>query len=126
MKEGARDVTIIPGLTKKNRPTNILRIVTDRFKINDIIEKIFLETGTAGIRIQELKRIILKRDIITISMSLKSMNFDIRVKIIRDSDDRIINAKPEFEDLKKISELTGFPLREVKDQAIYQVLIKFN
>jgi uncharacterized protein (DUF111 family) len=59
-------------------------------------------------------------------MSLKSMNFDIRVKIIRDSDDRIINAKPEFEDLKKISELTGFPLREVKDQAIYQVLIKFN
>lgn len=126
MKEGAKDVTILPGITKKNRPTNVIRIITDKFKVNDMIEKLYLESGTAGIRIQEIKRLILTRDIITIPIHLQSRTFDIRVKIIKDSNDKIINVKPEFEDLKKISDLTGIPLREVKDQTIYQVLLKIN
>lgn len=126
MKEGAKDVTILPGITKKNRPTNVVRIITDKSKLNEMIEKLYLESGTAGIRIQEVKRIVLNRNIITISISLRNNTFDIRVKLIKDSDGKIINVKPEFADLKKISEATGFPLRDVMDQAIYQVLLKFN
>jgi uncharacterized protein (DUF111 family) len=45
MKEGAKDVTVIPGITKKNRPVHILRIITDRLKINDIAEKIYIESA---------------------------------------------------------------------------------
>ncbi|MDX1371779.1 MAG: nickel pincer cofactor biosynthesis protein LarC [Nitrososphaeraceae archaeon] len=126
MKEGAKDVTILPGITKKNRPTNVIRIITDKSKLNEMIEKLFLESGTAGIRIQEVKRIVLNRNIITISISLRNSTFDIRVKLTKDSNGKIINVKPEFTDLKKISEATGFPLRDVMDQAIYQVLLKFN
>ena len=126
MKEGAKDVTILPGITKKNRPTNVIRIITDKSKLNEMIEKLFLESGTAGIRIQEVKRIVLNRNIITISISLRNSTFDIRVKLTKDSNGKIINVKPEFSDLKKISEATGFPLRDVMDQAIYQVLLKFN
>ncbi|MDR4510613.1 MAG: nickel pincer cofactor biosynthesis protein LarC [Nitrososphaeraceae archaeon] len=126
MKEGAKDVTILPGITKKNRPTNVVRIITDKSKMNEMIEKLYLESGTAGIRIQEVKRVVLNRDIITISISLRNNRFDIRVKLSKDSNGKIINVKPEFEDLKKISETTGLPLRDVMDQAIYQVLLKFN
>jgi uncharacterized protein (TIGR00299 family) protein len=126
MKEGAKDVTILPGITKKNRPTNVIRVITDKSKLNEMIEKLYLESGTAGIRIQEVKRIVLNRNIITISISLRNSTFDIRVKLTKDSNGKIINVKPEFTDLKKISEATGFPLRDVMDQAIYQVLLKFN
>ena len=60
MKEGARDVTIIPGITKKNRPVNIIRVLSDLTKNDTIVERLFKETGTSGIRINEINRISLR------------------------------------------------------------------
>ena len=126
MKEGAKDVTVIPGITKKNRPVHILRIITDRLKINDIAEKIYIESGTSGIRIQDMNRIALFRNIITMPISVKNKTYNVRVKIVKDPYNKIINVKPEYDDLKKIAEASGMSLRKVMNYAICQTMSKFD
>ena len=42
----------------------------------------------------------------------------IQVKVAKNSSGNIIRIKPEFEDLKKLSEKTKKPLRELMDLAV--------
>lgn len=126
MKEGARDVTIIPGITKKNRPVNIIRILSDIVKIDILIDKLFKETGTSGIRINEINRITLERNIIIIEVAINYSKYDIRVKITRDSSNNIINIKPEFNDLKKIAEIEESSLKAIQELVMFQIFKKFK
>ncbi|MDW3605042.1 MAG: nickel pincer cofactor biosynthesis protein LarC [Nitrososphaeraceae archaeon] len=126
MKEGARDVTIIPGITKKNRPVNIIRILSDIVKIDILIDKLFKETGTSGIRINEINRITLERNIIIIEVTINYSKYDIRVKITRDSSNNIINIKPEFNDLKKIAEIEESSLKAIQELVMFQIFKKFK
>jgi len=126
MKEGARDVTIIPGITKKNRPVNIIRILSDIVKTDILIDKLFKETGTSGIRINEINRITLKRNIIIIEVAINYSKYDIRVKITRDSSNNIINIKPEFNDLKKIAEVEECSLKAIQELVMFQIFKKFK
>lgn len=126
MKEGARDVTIIPGITKKNRPVNIIRILSDIVKTDILIDKLFKETGTSGIRINEINRITLKRNIIIIEVAINYSKYDIRVKITRDSSNNIINIKPEFNDLKKIAEIEESSLKAIRELVMFQIYKKFK
>ena len=126
MKEGARDVTIIPGITKKNRPVNIIRILSDIVKTDILIDKLFKETGTSGIRINEINRITLERNIIIIEVAINYSKYDIRVKITRDSSNNIINIKPEFNDLKKIAEIEESSLKAIQELVMFQIFKKFK
>ena len=126
MKEGARDVTIIPGITKKNRPVNIIRILSDIVKTDILIDKLFKETGTSGIRINEINRITLKRNIIIIEVAINYSKYEIRVKITRDSSNNIINIKPEFNDLKKIAEIEKSSLKAIQELVMFQIFKKFK
>ena len=126
MKEGARDVTIVPGITKKNRPVNIIRILSDIVKTDILIDKLFKETGTSGIRINEINRITLKRNIIIIEVAINYSKYDIRVKITRDSSNNIINIKPEFNDLKKIAEIEESSLKAIQELVMFQIFKKFK
>ena len=126
MKEGALDVTIIPGITKKNRPVNIIRILSDIVKNDILIDKLFKETGTSGIRINEINRITLKRNIIIIEVAINYSKYDIRVKITRDSSNNIINIKPEFNDLKKIAEIEECSLKAIRELVMFQIFKKFK
>ena len=126
MKEGARDVTIVPGITKKNRPVNIIRILSDIVKTDNLIDKLFKETGTSGIRINEINRITLERNIIIIEVAINYSKYDIRVKITRDSSNNIINIKPEFNDLKKIAEIEESSLKAIQELVMFQIFKKFK
>jgi pyridinium-3,5-bisthiocarboxylic acid mononucleotide nickel chelatase len=126
MKEGARDVTIIPGITKKNRPVNIIRILSDIVKTDILIDKLFKETGTSGIRINEINRLTLERNIIIIEVAINYSKYDIRVKITRDSSNNIINIKPEFNDLKKIAEIEESSLKAIQELVMFQIFKKFK
>lgn len=126
MKEGARDVTVIPGITKKNRPVNIIRILSDIVKTDILIDKLFKETGTSGIRINEINRITLERNIIIIEVAINDSRYDIRVKITRDSSNNIINIKPEFNDLKKIAEIEESSLKAIQELVMFQIFKKFK
>ena len=126
MKEGALDVTIVPGITKKNRPVNIIRILSDIVKTDILIDKLFKETGTSGIRINEINRIALERNIIIIEVAINYSKYDIRVKITRDSSNNIINIKPEFNDLKKIAEIEESSLKAIQELVMFQIFKKFK
>ena len=126
MNEGARDVTVIPGITKKNRPVNIIRVLSDNYKREILIERLFKETGTSGIRINEFNRITLERNIIIMQVIVNDSEYNIKVKITKDSSNNIINIKPEFDDLKKISILENSSLKTIQEMVMYQIYKKFK
>ena len=126
MREGARDVTIIPGITKKNRPVNIIRVLSDIVKTDSLIDKLFKETGTSGIRINEINRITLERNIIIIQVTINHSKYDVKVKITKDSSNNIINIKPEFNDLKNIANNEGSSLKAIQELVMFQIFKKFK
>ena len=118
-----KDVTVIPGLSKKNRPNYIVKVICDHTQLNSVLDLLFSETGTMGVRLQEQERIILPRSIVTIPINIGNNggSFNVRVKVARDIHNTIINAKPEYEDIKSISSRLGLPLRFVMEQVNAQV-----
>jgi len=126
MKEGARDVTIIPGITKKNRPVNIIRVLSDLGNTDALMHKLFKETGTSGIRINEINRITLERNIINIEVIINCSKYNISIKITKDTSNNIINIKPEFDDLKKIADIEGRSLKAIQELVMFQIFKKFK
>ncbi|MFZ0555440.1 MAG: nickel pincer cofactor biosynthesis protein LarC [Nitrososphaeraceae archaeon] len=120
-KSGTKDVTVIPGLSKKNRPNYTIRIITDYSRLNTTLEFLFTETGTLGIRIQEMNRIILERDVVRMKCKILMDEFVIRVKVSKDSSGKIVNAKPEFDDIRKISKSLRIPLRMANQIALSEI-----
>lgn len=113
MKAGARDVSIIPVIAKKGRPGCILQVICTPENYVDMAETLFRETGTLGVRFHQSKRLILEREVVDFVFEIEGKKHTVRVKIARDKEGRIIRAKPEFEDLKRISEETGKTVREL-------------
>jgi uncharacterized protein (TIGR00299 family) protein len=112
---GAKDVTVLQGISKKNRPTHLIRVISDRTKINTVLEMLFRESGTLGVRIQEIERIILRRSSVTVSVKIHDNFFKIRVKIAKDSYGRTISIKPEFQDLVDIASRIGISVKEASE-----------
>jgi uncharacterized protein (TIGR00299 family) protein len=114
-KLGALDISVLQGLSKKNRPAYNVKIISDIRHLDNILEALFAESGTLGARIQEVKRIVLTRNLITTSMLINGKSFNIRVKIARDLRGDIVNIKPEFEDIRNISRAMGLPTKRIID-----------
>jgi len=112
---GAKDVTVLQGISKKNRPTNLIRVISDRTQVNNVLEILFRESGTLGVRIQEIQRMILPRSSITVPVKIRGNIFKIQVKITKDSYGRTITMKPEFQDLVDIASRIGISVKELSD-----------
>jgi uncharacterized protein (TIGR00299 family) protein len=121
-----KDVTVIPGTTKKNRPTCLIRIISESTQLNDVLELLFSESGTLGARVQEVERIVLPRDIVTMSVNVNGNVLDVRVKIVKDSSGQITNVKPEFEDIKVIATKCQIPVKKAMDQVKAEVIKKLG
>jgi len=111
--EGARDVSIVPIFTKKNRPGQILKVITDKENVERFSRLLIEETGSLGVRMYACERRILARESIPIEVVIDGLRECVRVKVAKDGRGEIIQLKPEYEDVKKISEKTFKPLREV-------------
>jgi pyridinium-3,5-bisthiocarboxylic acid mononucleotide nickel chelatase len=125
-KCGIKDVTVVPGISKKNRSNYSIKVITDFSRIDDTLSFLFAETGTLGVRIQEVNRIVLDREIITIKCNILNKEFAINVKVSREASGKIVNAKPEFDDIKKISASLRIPLRMANQIAISEIQSKFG
>lgn len=116
-KEDILDIQIIPSLTKKNRPGHIIKILCYPERIPGLIEKIIHELGTLGVRYNIINRFCVDRKIERKSITIDEKIYDLDYKISffeSDSGTEIINIKPEYEDLKKISEDSGLMIRKVQ------------
>ncbi|MBI5874675.1 MAG: LarC family nickel insertion protein, partial [Deltaproteobacteria bacterium] len=110
-KKGAIDVFLIPIQMKKSRPAVLLKALCLKNKKDAIMDVIFEETTTIGIRTYEVDRCCLER-----SMKEVSTYYG-RVKI-SERDGKPINIRPEYEDCKKIAEKKTVPLKQVMDAAL--------
>ncbi|MDI6703829.1 MAG: nickel pincer cofactor biosynthesis protein LarC [bacterium] len=109
---GALDAYLVPILMKKQRPANMLSVITERKDLDKIIDIIFKETTTLGIRIKYIGRKRLPRK----DTSINTKFGKIKVKITEwDGRKRAI---PEYEDCKKRALEEGVPFQEVYNEVL--------
>ena len=112
MDQGAKDVSIYPGITKKGRPTNLVCIICDDIKVDAIIDTLVLETGTLGIRISNSNRFIVPRSNHNFSLTFDGRSFEINYK--KSSHNGKTHFKIEFDDLKNISNALDKPIVDIE------------
>ena len=123
--EKVLDIQIIPSLTKKNRPSHIIKVVCYPKYTFELMEKMIHELGTLGVRYSILDRLCVDRiiEIRTIEINNNDYHVHFKVSYIElENSKKIVNVKPEYEDLRKISKDTGISVREI--QFIIQAKIK--
>lgn len=113
LEEGARDVSVTPIIMKKNRQGSLLKVISKREVREHIIDVMFKEIGTLGIRIApNTHRGIAKREFVKKEVEVANETFEVTFKVGY-FNNQIISKRPEFEDIKKIAEKTNLPLKEV-------------
>ena len=112
MLQGAHDVYLTPIVMKKGRPAILLSVLTDRTKSDVVLDTIFRETTSIGVRIQEVGRKKLTREIKVID----TMYGKVRIKISKRGDE-LLSATPEYEDCRSIAEEKQIPLKQVMEEA---------
>lgn len=116
-KEGAKSVSIIPMYTKRNRPGQIIQIITDLEKFEYLTNVLMEETGTLGVRIMPCERRILVRNFLKIKLMIDGKKYPVSVKIAMDKKGKVFNLKPEYDDISRIAFKTDFPLRKISELA---------
>ncbi len=116
MQQGAQDVYLTPIIMKKGRPAILLSVLTDKSKSDVVLDTIFRETTSIGVRIQEVGRKKLSREI----REVDTIYGKIRVKISRQGDE-VLTITPEYEDCRKIAEEKQIPLKQVMEEAKKQM-----
>lgn len=109
---GAKDVSVVTGITKKNRPTYMIKIICDNSQVNEMIDILFRESGTLGARVQQVERYVLPRAIVITPVNIHGSQFNVHVKVVKDSQGATIGAKPEFEDVKIIAARLGISAKK--------------
>ncbi len=108
---GALDVFLTQIIMKRGRPGILLTVLAAPALQEKMTQVLFAETTTLGVRVQRLARRILTRKI-RVSNTPEG---PVRIKTAY-QDGRILRARPEFRDVKKIAEVTARPLRSLLDQ----------
>ncbi|MHA1983754.1 MAG: nickel pincer cofactor biosynthesis protein LarC [Candidatus Hodarchaeales archaeon] len=108
------DISMYNLIMKKNRPGYCIRILCKPKNKHYLSEKLIRFTGTLGVRIYPVQRHIAIRETKTEKLDVLGEEYLIRVKIAKIGD-KIINVKPEFDDLKSISEKSGKSVKEIKE-----------
>jgi uncharacterized protein (TIGR00299 family) protein len=105
---GALDVFSSSVQMKKNRPGLLVTLLAEPENLNRLIDLVFHETTTIGVRTHEVRRRTLKREIVAVETPLG----EIRMKISR-LNGTMLNAAPEYEDCQRLAAQKGIPLKEV-------------
>jgi pyridinium-3,5-bisthiocarboxylic acid mononucleotide nickel chelatase len=118
LTEGAKDVSIIPMHTKKNRPGQIIKVIADQKDVQNLSDILIDETGTLGVRVYYCQRHVVTREVYSIDLLIGSIKEPVKLKVSKNSNGEIIRIKPEYDDLKRIEEKTGVGLRELSELAV--------
>src|SRR5467141_4329003 len=114
MEAGARDVSITPVFMKKNRPGQLISIITDKAKSERLAELLMEETGTLGVREMPVSRHISRRSSGNVELEVGGKRFQVRVKRALSTSGHAKGGKVEYEDLRRISNETGLSMRELQ------------
>nr|MBA2737194.1 DUF111 family protein [Pyrinomonadaceae bacterium] len=102
----------------KNRPATMISILCEKDKREVFTELLYTETTTLGVRISEIERDCLPREIVKI----KTEFGEVDVKIARFGE-KIVNAKPEYDQLREIALKSKIPLKKI-EKIVLEILEK--
>ena len=107
---GALDVYLAPVVMKRSRPGTVLTALAPPDLAERLAETLFRETTTIGVRWSEVKRRRLPREMVRLSTTMGPVTF----KVSR-LGGRVVTVTPEFEEVRRIADAQGRPVREVLD-----------
>ncbi len=110
--KGALDVFLTPIQMKKNRPAHMLSIIVYKQNLEEILEVLFSESTTLGIRLREIKRLRLDQQ--NFIAETKYGKIKIKVAMFKGE---MKNIAPEYEDCKKVAKQHQIPLKKVYEEA---------
>ena len=113
LKRGALDAFLTPVVMKKNRLATKLTLLAEVDKIDDLIEAVFRETSSIGVRFFPVERRVLERE----SRKVRVRGEEIGIKVSRLGGEAV-NVQPEYTDCLKASERTSLPLKEISRLAL--------
>ena len=109
MSSGAKDVSIIPTMTKKGRPSHMISVICAPKDVDRLANVLISETGTLGIRIRSSERFIVPRKIIPFKIKIQNKDFTIQCKTAGKS------FKVEYDDIKKVSEKLSLTFKQTEE-----------
>jgi len=112
---GALDVFYTPVIMKKERPALVLNFLAEDNNIDPLLDILFRETTSSGVRLNRMMRKKLHREIVPIDTKYGKIN----VKVHRKGGE-IVTISPEYGNCRKIAEEKRIPLKEVYDESISQ------
>jgi hypothetical protein len=105
---GALDVFFTPVFMKKNRLATKLTVLAETDKMDSLIQAIFKETSSIGVRYFPVERRVLERKIKKVSI----LGEDVAIKVSC-LEGKEVNVQPEFSDCLKLAKKKGLPLKEI-------------
>jgi uncharacterized protein (TIGR00299 family) protein len=108
LEAGALDVFFSPGYMKKNRPAVLVHVMGKPQHKDRLMEILFSESTTLGVRFQYTQRRILERSSAEIDSPWGAMKVK---KVFRLNGS--FQLMPEFEECRRIAKEKGIPLRDI-------------
>ena len=118
---GAVDIYFTPIQMKKNRPAVMLSVLSPPEATGRVMEVLFRETTSIGLRQSVVTKRFLPREIVTVETELGQ----IRIKLCRIGSE-IVNIAPEYEDCRKLAIETSRPIKEVYELAMEKARRQFD
>lgn len=109
LSEGALDAFAAPVIMKKSRPGHVVTVLCSETKREEMIEAVFRNTTTIGIREARRPRYVLDRHTEEMETTLGTVRYKVSAGY------GVRRAKPEHDDLSRIACERDMTLLEVKD-----------
>ncbi len=105
---GALDVFYAPVQMKKNRPGTLATIIARPEDREALIEIMFNESTTIGVRYTDMNRECLDRETVELPTEIGVVRYKVATR-----NGRVLNAQPEFDDVARLAAERGLPMKEV-------------
>lgn len=115
LAEGALDVFSTAAQMKKNRPGLLVTILSEPEHVTSLIDLIFRETTTIGVRTYDVRRKTLDRELVPVETRFGT----VRMKVSR-MNGSLLTATPEYDDCQVIAAERRVPLKEVIAAASFE------
>ncbi len=113
LEKGALDVTLQPMQMKKGRPGTLLRVLARPEDRETMVQTIFAETSTLGLRTYTAERRVQARHWVDV----ETPHGQVRMKVSAEG-----AYAPEYEDCRRIAQESGVPLKHVIAEANFAYL----
>lgn len=112
---GALDVFSTAAQMKKNRPGLLVTILSEPENVSSLIDLVFRETTTIGVRTYDVRRKTLDRELVPVETRFGT----VRMKVSR-RNGSLLTATPEYDDCQVIAAERGVPLKDVIAAASFE------